>query len=162
MYKDAFEIYVYENNLVKESKEYYEIAKIVASKYKNPLEELCISHLKLVFDGTESGPFKPYGYNKSYDEDAFGEINSKDHCYMIYFNSLVFTNNNGDTLDVNRAYSSGHIEFYHGKMVNLQPNQKQIEILKEIAQKMGYSYRLEYSLRAKGSWAETFVKWKDE
>jgi hypothetical protein len=130
----------------------------------NILDGLCVSHLKVKLDGTETGPFEPNPTRfdpETYNEDNFGTLTSKDNSYILYFNNLSIDNSNGVYIDSNRAYSSGHIEFYNGIVKEpLEPSEIQVDILKEIAVRLGIGYALSWSLRGKGSSAATVVKWK--
>lgn len=122
--------------------------------------ELSVSSLKTNFKGTE---FEMCDEKYSgYDTEAFGEVGSRDNCYMLYFNSINLDCSNGKQMDTNMVYSSGHLEFHHGELTRpVEPNEIQIDLFQEICRRINMPYKLSWSLRARGSWANTLV-WPSE
>lgn len=135
-----------------------DIRSDTSSARSNTIERMCASSLKTNFKGTEFEMCDPK--YKGYDEmsESFGEINEKDSCYMLYFRGISIDSSNGCKLDTNMVYSSGHLEFYHGNVKgNLDPTAEQVDLFQEIASRANMKYQLNWSLRARGSWADTQV-----
>eukprot|EP01033_Poteriospumella_lacustris_P017226 gene17226-12318_t len=122
--------------------------------------DLCVSSLKTNFKGTEFELSHPK-YDENLDEyldESFGGITDKDRCYMLYFKRISLDNSNGCELNTNMVYSSGHLEFYHGCVQeSLDPTTEQVDLFQEIARRANMGYQLNWSLRARGSWAKTQV-----
>jgi hypothetical protein len=111
-----------------------------------------LSSLKTTLENTE-------GEGRQYEEDDFGEMNSRDNCYMLYASALELNTSNGSTVNTNMAYSGGHVEFYHGSVRRpLDPTPEQVDVMQEVARRIGMPYQLSWSLRSRSSWATT-LKW---
>lgn len=120
------------------------------------LTGVTLSSLKTNFKGTE---FEMCDRNYAeYDAETFGALDSKDDCYMLYYAGVELDNSNGDNLNTNMAYSSGHLEFYHGVVESpLDPTAAQVDLFQEIARRAGMEYELNFSLRTRGCNADTKV-----
>lgn len=118
------------------------------------INDLSVSSLKTTFKGTESCE---ENYEK-YDEDAFGDIRSRNNCFMLFFKVIQLDSSNGHEMDTNMVYSSGHLEYHHGEVKgSLDPTAAEKDLFQEIARRAGIPFKLSFSLRARGCNADTQV-----
>jgi hypothetical protein len=122
------------------------------------IQNLNVSSLKTRLKYTESR-------GELYDEDAeeaFGNRRAKDNCFILYLDSISLDSSNGSTLNTNMVYSGGHVEFYHGRVRGkLDPTPEEVDLFEEICRRINMGYSLNWSLRSRGSWANTIV-WPPE
>ena len=73
--------------------------------------------------------------------------------FLIYFpvdrgiNEFTIGNSR---LNPKRCYPGGHVEYFHGQLSSLLPNENQLKIMSEIAQKFGINNSLSWSFRTIG------------
>ena len=144
----------FENPYTTEEELIEAVQKAVDSSPLN-YEGMILSRLDQMFKNTERGGLGEWD-NRYEEEDyieTFGE-NPVNH-YLLYFKSITLDTSNGTTLDTNRVYSGGHMEFYNGTYDDLDTKE---EHLKNIADSTLLDFEMAWSLRSRGSWAKTQAK----
>jgi hypothetical protein len=124
----------------------------ISSPRSATVENFQLSSLKTDLEYTE-------GEGRQYEEGDFGELNSRDNCYMLYACAIELDTSNGCEVNTNMTYSGGHVEFNHGPVRRpLDPTPEEVDVMQEVARRISMPYQLSWSLRSRGSWAMT-LKW---
>ena len=98
---------------------------------------------------TESGDFK---YLEA-EEDFETCLQGQESFLLMYAHcSLILDESNGVSLNANRCYNGGRLEFLYGENdPDCLPTEEETKTLERIAEGLGVPFKLSFSLRAEGS-----------
>lgn len=129
--------------------ELVETVKSCLPEGKDP--KLFLTPLDPVLEGTEWGEYRDER-DEPLDEDTYESCCKGRGFALLWYNGLQLECSNGFSLDTNRCYSGGHLEYLRGDYDDqLTISDEQKAKLQQIAEKLGVPFKLSFSLRARGS-----------